>query len=323
MKTRSLCLAACFSLLTSSAAFAGEDAIVTAVYSKASNGYERQKTPDGAFKREYYALTKGVYVPGIGRDRSIDGVKYPQIAKIVAQFLALQNYYLAHDAKSADLLLTITWGKTVPFNDIMYETNTDNFFSSANTLAAANAVVKASEDAHQPQRTPDGIQTPERTVRDAARSEFEGELFKTVMFDDARRVADQRNARLLGYVDEINDRDAPSQFAGAGETYRDLWDDIENERYYIIVSAFDFRAMAKGEKPKLLWSTRVSVNAQGNRFNETVAAMLKRAAPYFGENSGRLIRRYEPTTKVEFGDLQFVGYEPKSKPAQSEPAKQQ
>lgn len=139
-------------------------------------------------------------------------------------------------------------------------------------------------------------------------------MYKMLMFEDARRDADQRNARLLGYVDEINYRDTPARFGGAGDAYLDLWDDIESERYYVIIAAYDFREMAKskGEKPKMLWSTRVSVRAQGNRFNETLAAMLKRAAPYFGENTGHLIRRYEPTTKVEFGDLQFVGYESKS-----------
>jgi hypothetical protein len=314
MKTFPRYLITWISLFVAHAALASSDALVTAVYSKASNGYQRQKLADGSFKREYYALAKGVYNPGVGADRSIDGVKFPQVAKLVAQFLALENYYLAPDAKSADLLLTITWGKTVPFNDSTYRTNSDAFFSSANTVADANAAVKASENAHEQQRTPDGIQIPARSVRDAAQNQFEGEMLKMAAFGDARLQATQANARLLGYVDELNERDTPSRFGGSGEAYNDLWDDLENERYYVIVAAYDFRAMAekKGADPKMLWSTRVSIRAQGNRFNETLAAMLKRAAPYFGENSGRLIRRYEPNTKVELGDLKTVGYEPKA-----------
>lgn len=314
MKTSSLWFATGISLLAPVAMFAGDDAIVTAVYSKAENGYQRERLADGSFKREYYALAKGVYVPGVGADRSIDGVKFPQIAKLVAQFLALENYYLAQDSKSADLLLMITWGKTTPFNDTIYRTNTDTFFSTANSLADANAAVKASDNAKEQQRTPDGIQTPVRTVRDAARSQFEGELYKMTMFSDARLQANQANARLLGYVDELNKRDTPSRFGGSGDAYNDLWDDLENERYFVVVAAYDFRSMEKnkGKEPKMLWSTRVSLRAQGNKFNETLAAMLKRAAPYFGENSGGLLRRYEPNTKVELGDLQFVGFEPKS-----------
>ena len=200
----------------------------------------------------------------------------------------------------------ISWGKTVPFTDSVYRANVDSYFSSSNTLAGANAVVKASENAHQQQRSTDGIQTPARSVRDAARDQFEGELLKLVTFTDARRQANQQVANLLGYVDEINNRDVPSRFAGAGDAYLELQDDIENERYYVIIAAYDFRALGNGGEKKLLWSTRVSVQAQGNRFNETLAAMLKRAAPYFGADTGRLIRRYEPKTRVDLGELKFL-----------------
>lgn len=311
MKTLRPFLATCVSLLAASAVFGGKDSLVTTVHSKASHGYHRATMPDGSFKREYYALTKGVYVPGIAPDRSIDAVRYPQIAKLVAQFLALQDYYPAPDAKSADLLLAITWGTTVPFNDSAYRAGTDSFYSAANTLAVANQSPRLTAPGKQ-SLSVEGIQSPESTVRDAAEDAFAGQLFQMVMFEDARREANQRNARLLGYVDEINRRENPSKFAGAGDAYHDLIADLENERYYVIVAAYDFRSAARGEKPKLLWSTRVSVQAQGNRFNETLAAMLNRASQYFGRDSHRLVRQYEPNAKVTLGELQLVGYEPPS-----------
>lgn len=308
MKTPRLCLAVFVSMLAASAAFGGKNSVVTAVSSRVGNGYHRQKMPDGSFKREYYALTKGIYMPGIGRDPSIDGVRYPQIAKICAQFLALQNYYLAADSKSADLLLAISWGKTVPFSDSVYQTNMNTFFSARNTLAVADKAP------HLHERSVEGIQSPEASVRDAAREDFAAQLFQLVMFDDARRSASEGNARVLGYVDEINRRDTPARFAGAGDAYQDLVNDIENERYYVVLTAYDFRSAAKGEKLKPLWTTRVSIEAQGNRFNETLAAMLTRASRYFGQDSGRLVRQYEPNAKVTFGELRQVGYEPNSEP---------
>lgn len=313
MKTRRLFLAACGSLLVASAAFGGKDSLVTAVHSKVSHGYQRQKMPDGTFKREYYALTKGVYARGMTPDRSIDGVRYPQIAKLVAQFLALQNYYPAQDAKSADLLLAITWGTTVPFSDSVLRTNTDSFFSAANALSLANQSPRLTAPGRAGYSL-DGIQSPETSVRDALAGAFAGQLFQTVMFEDLRRETNLKNARLLGYVDEINERENPSRFAGAGDAYRDLIADLENERYYVIVAAYDFRAAAQGDSPKLLWSTRVSVQAQGNRFNETLAAMLNRASRYFGQDTRRLVRQYEPDAKVTFGELQLVGYEPAAEP---------
>ena len=141
------------------------------------------------------------------------------------------------------------------------------------------------------------------------------------MANDMRRKANEYNAQLLGYVDEINDRDSPARFAGAGTAFDDLNEDIENERYFFVVSAYDFPTAVKTGKRKLLWATRVSVQAQGNKFNETAAYLLAKASKYFGENSGRLIRQYDPEGKVRLGELQIVGIVPD--PRKQEPAPKQ
>ena len=133
------------------------------------------------------------------------------------------------------------------------------------------------------------------------------------MFEAMRREADEYNAKVLGYVDEINDRDSPARFAGAGTAYDDLIDDIENERYFFVISAYDFPTAVKTGQRKLLWATRVSVQAQGNKFNETAAYMLAKASKYFGQDSGRLIRQFDREGKVTLGELQVVGVVPDSK----------
>ncbi|HVT73722.1 MAG TPA: hypothetical protein VHD61_11325 [Lacunisphaera sp.] len=288
-------------LLAAPLARASEGSLVTAVFSRVSNGYQREKLPDGTFKREFYALTNGHYYPGLGPNRSIDAVKFPQVAKLVAQFLALRNYYLAPDAKSAQLLLEISWGTTVPFNDSVYQANAAGFYSSSNAMKAATAAAAGTNG------SVDGIQSPAASVANAARDDFEQQLYEMQTFEDMRRNADEHNARLLGYVDEINRGDTIARFAGAGEAYHDLIDDIESERYYVIIAAYDFHTAQKEGKLKPLWITRVSVQAQGNRFNETLAAMLDRASRYFGQDSGRLLRQYQPEGKVKLGELQVVG----------------
>src|SRR5437762_1556919 len=93
-------------LIAITSAVATDDSIITSIYSKVSNGYVRQKTPDGKIKREYYALAKGTYVPGLVKDRSIDEVAFPAIAGTVGPFLAKQEYFMAENSKSANLLLT-------------------------------------------------------------------------------------------------------------------------------------------------------------------------------------------------------------------------
>ena len=131
------------------------------------------------------------------------------------------------------------------------------------------------------------------------------------MFNDMRRKADEWNARLLGYSKEINYRDNPSRFAGAGSYYDDLWSDIEEARYYVVVSAYDFHAATHGGKRKLLWATRVSIRAQGNRFDERLKAMLANAGAHFGQETHDLIRQYQ-TGSVRMDDLKFISVTPES-----------
>lgn len=295
-------------------AVASEDSLVTAVYSKASNDYTRTKMPDGSYKRETYAISNGGYSPGIARDESIDALKFPTIAGIVAQHLARQNYFLAQNAKSAELLLVIAWGKSVPFDDGSYRSVQNQ------TLTAMNQV-KLSTPTGPQERSADGIQTPAQALNDAARSELEGQLFQLQMANSMRDQANEKNARLLGYMKEINSRNDMSRFAGAGTYYDDLISDIETDRYYVIVSAYDFRAATQEKKQKLLWTTRVSIQAQGNRFDERLMAMLDNASRHFGQGNGQLIRQYQRAPRVKLGELQILGQVPDSE-LQRTPEKQ-
>jgi hypothetical protein len=293
---------------------ASNDSLVTAVYSEVSNGYVRQKVPDGSFKREYYAIANGGYAPGEVRDHSIDDVKFPTIAGLVAQFLARRNYYFAADAKSADLLLIIRWGTTIPFSAEPHRNAQTGILNAMNAFNASNAAAASGKG-----MSIEGIQSSEATVRDAARDTLEGQLYQMRMFDDMRRSADERNAQLLGYVREINGRiDSPSRFAGAGSYYDDLISDIEGARYYVIVAAYDFRAATQKKERKLLWVTRVSIQAQGNKFNESLQEMLANASRCFGQDSGHLIRRYQEGS-VNIGEMKVLGVEPDSPPPK-EPA---
>ena len=301
-------------LLTTPPARAANDPIVTAVYSRVGDGYVRQKLPDGSFKREYYAIANGGYSAGAGRDPSIDSVKFPALAGLVAEFLARRNYLFANDAKSADLLLVISWGTTTPtFNSAPYQNAQSSLLSEMNGYKAADAAAAAVAAAGQGMSV-DGIQSPEATIRDEHREALYGQLYQMQLFDAQRRQADEKNAKLLGYFRDINyDIDNPKLLAGGGAAYGDLISDIEEERYYVILSAYDFRAATQQKKQELRWVTRISIRAQGNRFDRDVPAMLASASKYFGEDSHGLIRRFREGT-VKIGELQVLGVAPDEAP---------
>lgn len=291
-------------LIVCAGASAADAGLVTSVYSKVSNGYARSKMPDGSLKREYYALAKGQYAPGLAEDTSIDGVRFPFIAGVVARHLAAQNYYLARDSSSADLLILITWGKTIPADGMSYQ-------NSLNVLSSAMSQVKSAKPLPSGAVAPGGRGSTSPTGAPGGGADLDGALMQMQMANDLRTRADEQNARLLGYAHEIYAReDDLANFAGAGTFYHDMISDIEEERYYVIIDAFDFRAAKRDGTRKTLWSTRVSIRAHGNPFNERFAQMIANSEDYFGRGTGGLLRDYHPEGKVDIGDLRDMGVVP-------------
>ena len=279
-------------------ASAAEDSLTTAVSSHVKNGYERKKLPDGSFKPEYYAISNGGYAAGIGHDPSSDEVPFPTVAGVVAQHLAAKNYFLAKDSKSADLLLVIQWGSTIPSNNSVYRNQLDQLSISMANMRNAN---------DSGARGADGIQSDGGAAAGAAKSELVGSLLMMQMANNMRDKANEHNAILLGYIDTVNDMNDQRRFAGGGTSFDDLISDIENKRYYVIITAYDFKSAVQDKSKKVLWSTRVSIQAQGNRFNERLVTMIANAAQKFGQESGRLIRQYQRAPKINLGELKFLG----------------
>lgn len=295
---------ACGLLLGGSRTFASKNSVVTtAVYSSVSNGYERQKLPDGSFKREYYAIARGHYVPGRDKNASIDGVPFPSIAGLVAEHLAEQNYYLAQDSKSADILLLITWGTTLPFDDIAHTRSENNFIDRLDDLKNLTRYVKPKA------LNLDGTQSAGDADVQAAEDSLEQQLIILQAANNDRFKASETNAKILGYVDEMNSFGSPARFSGAGSYYDDLTSDLEEERYYVVISAYDFHTAVHDGTRKLLWATRVSISARSNKFDEQLATMLAAAGRQFGKESHHLIRQYREG-HIDLGELKFLGVVP-------------
>ena len=309
-------------LLASSSAFASKDSLVTAVFSSVSNGYTREKLPDGTFKRETYVVANGGAVAGTLKNSAAEEIPFPALVRLLAGFLARENYAPTRDPESADLLLVLSWGKTIPYNAAPEDAATAGMFSARNDLRAANEAVQIAGARGQALRNPESTQSPTGSIRDAAADVLEGQLSQMQLFDGIRTKTDERNANLLGYTREINAQNNLTRFAGNGDSYDDLIADIENPRYYLIISAYDYRVAVKERKSKVLWVTRVSIQTQGNRFDASLAAMLANASRHFGQDSGHLIRQYQSNGWVNLGELKILGTVPQSSlPEQPSPGK--
>jgi len=307
-------------LLAAPSLFAKQDSLVISVHAQASRSYQREILPDGNFKPQTYVVGDGGVAGQPAPGGAGPNMPFSTVVRLLAPKLVQQNFYPARNGMAADLLLVLFWGETTPFNDAHLQNANADLGSAMNALNLAESAVKLSVDRGERQFSVEGIQSPTRSARDAARDNADSQLLQAQLFEQMRIKADEANARLLGYVEEINQRDNPSRFAGAGGYLSDLMDDLENPRYYVIVQAYDFQAASLDRQRKLLWTTRISIPASGSDFNKCLPAMLGDASEYFGRNSDRLVRRYREGV-VKLGEMQIVGVVPAADRDPSEPKK--
>jgi hypothetical protein len=292
------------------AGWAAEETVATAVYANIGHGYKREKTKDGSFKREYYALSNGGRIYGTTSDLTVDRVTYPQVAEIATRLLAQQNYHYAQSREQAKLLLVLQWGSTIGFNRMNNDqavTMAGSAFADLQNAFLAAGMDRSLADAVRGSGDTFGSNASASVDAQTAIARFESAMAQVFADNRARDQFNQHNARVLGYMDDLADTNDIRRWAGGGDRFTDLIGDVEESRYYIVISAYDFPELEKQRKKKLLWQTRVSVRTPGNAFDDSVVAMLKSASKYFGQDSGRLVRGEETKGTVELGELKFLG----------------
>jgi hypothetical protein len=313
---------------------AADDKVATAVYAKIGSGYKREKTKGGSFKPEYYALSNGGLISGTVRDHTVERVTYPQVVEIALPLLAQQNYRYAQSKEQAKLLLVLQWGSTLAPDGSHKQANIADTQTAMQTLggmeadliadmvgdgmtsAEAEAIARSIIEGFGPSPQ---FASNEQMAMVSAAGAIESQMLRTMVDNRVRDELNQRNARVLGYLDDLAASNDIRRYAGGGDRYTDLITDVEESRYYIVISAYDFPELLKTQKKKLLWQTRVSVRSPGNAFDDSLAAMLRSASPYFGQNSGKLVRGEESRGTVELGELKFLG---EAKDQKKSPAKE-
>jgi hypothetical protein len=105
-----------------------------------------------------------------------------------------------------------------------------------------------------------------------------------------------RNANLLGFESEARlIGDLSSSMTVRGQIIRTLHayelSDVEVNRYYVIMRAFDFQSAWHQKKLNLLWETRFSLSERRHGFVQDLPSMAKSAALYFGQDSYGMVRR--------------------------------
>jgi hypothetical protein len=281
---------------------------ITAISAQASTDYTRERLPDGSYKVETYTFGDGGRTPGSARDDSIDKITFLDVAKVIAPRLTELNFVPVsnRDPDKTKLLIMVYWGTTNGVDDS----------TQAFAFENVQSLVTSESGAQPPSQPPAGPTTggnpldTAKITRAAQEDAITGAMATVGLEEKVRDQNDMKNAMLLGYDGEINSA-AGAQGGTAIKLHRDdLLAEVEEDRYFIVLMAYDFDALWKHKKHKLLWVTRFSVRARGTNFTDVLPAMVKQASDYFGQNTQGLLRNALPEGRVDIGPVKSLGAVP-------------
>ncbi|HEY1791744.1 MAG TPA: hypothetical protein VGG34_02400 [Opitutaceae bacterium] len=280
---------------------------VTAVAAKASPDYTRARRRDGSFAPEGYAFGKGGHIGGPMADTSIDPMTFMDVARTIALPLAERNYLPSRDPKTTRLLIMVYWGLTdVPptLDSSVWIENLSNVENAAANArgAAAAANIGSSHGYHSPDAN--------AGLSDSLLDELSSQETIMNLENQERAHRDYLNACMLGYDAEgVIGTDYGNNLRGSPMAVHrdDLIAEIEDNRYFVVLMAYDFQVLWKQRKHKLLWETRFSLRQRHNSFDRSLEGMARAASAYFGQNSEGLIHRPVPVGRVDIGSLKVVG----------------
>lgn len=283
---------------------------LTTISSTVHNGFQREKLPDGSLKPIKYAFGEGTSDPGRIADKSFARLNFGQLAGLISAPLAKLGYQPCTEVNQIDQLIVVHWGRTVGWDSSGYG---DGYGTLNNTYSAISRTFP-NAGSLRGNFGPGQSSPPTRGLggEPGAASEMDHMTFMLSVQEDARNRANARNALLLGYYDTL--RQTPTFFGDLVSPRRErLIQDLEDDRYYVIVIAYDFQSTRKSRQPKVLWITRFSLQARGNDFDRSIYRMVHAASAYFGRSSDGL--RYErlPEGKAVPGELKFLEYMERTK----------
>jgi hypothetical protein len=279
--------------------------VVVAVSSTVSDDYVRVRNSDGSIQPETYSFGEGGHLPSPMRDDSMDRLTFMDVARDIAVPLAQSNYLPAADGNpgKTKLLVMVYWGAThgtrgASDSDAYQRLQAGQGSSSSPPATPASAfTAHCSCDATQLDTNIASV------VKGVNEDELTGAMAMVAADNRMRKGADSWNASLLGYD--------LGPVAASGFALRNRRDDlvaeVEDNRDFVVLQVFDFQALWKQRKHKLLWVTRLSVQEGGTNFAKALPAMLAGASQYLGQDSHGLRHRSVPEGYVEIGDLKSLG----------------
>ena len=251
---------------------------------QASEEFITARAQDPSKKIQTYQFMKGNFHKGFTSDHTMKEVTFEGILYDLAMNLRKQGFYMHEDRSQGDLLIVVHSGVTdveIDYEDFMG-------YTSEEDMGLTDEILNAGA----------GGEAIDVAAIDAMNS-LNFNLSSSNTTGSGNRQSEAYKAQLLGLERAYSDR-IPIQ-----EAY-DLRAMLEEERYFIVLMAYDYPSFKKGEA-KLMWSTRYSIRMLGQTFSEAIQEMNVVASDYFGKNlAGLTQKRVTDTSRVEMGEIEVI-----------------
>jgi hypothetical protein len=130
---------------------------------------------------------------------------------------------------------------------------------------------------------------------------FNAEL---IGFDELKRILEAANPDPYGRPETMLGRISR-------EVHANMLGLVQQDRYVVILRAFDFQAAWKHKSLKMLWETRFSVAQRTHDFGHDLPQIAQSAASYFGQDSYGFVRvPLVPPGRVDLGEIRMAAAAP-------------
>jgi hypothetical protein len=229
-------------------------------------------------------------------------MEFMDVARILAVPLAKKRYVPTADSKTTDELIMMSWGTTRAPEAISHSAPAQRLQEASQMHDRARIMLR---DAHS--RTE---QVAAQQMLSESDNQIMMDLSAVQAENQARENTDMRTATLLGYDSWWVAVNSAMGGSPLGRRRMDLEDELEEDRYFVVLTAFDYQKLVKDKKPKFLWEVRFSIREQGTQFDKRIPGMAELASDYFGRDSGGLHHDTLPEGNVEIGPVKSLGEVP-------------
>ena len=252
-----------------------------AIKAEADLDFLKNREKDGTAKPMTYQVAKGKFYRGGMNDKRMETFTFEDIVNDMAQHLRKQKFFPHQGEGTGDMLIVVHYGVTEYEESIMELMG----YTSEEEMGLGG-------DFDFEGIAPDGA-----AMNAVADLGFNQSTSQTL--SDSNRKSLGHKAQLLGM------EEAFGFYTNNADKY-ELQSMLDEERYFVILMAYDIASMKQGD-PKLLWTTRYSIRAIGQNFDDAMKGMNAIAGDYFGKSfKGLNLKRLQDDSSVEIGDIEVI-----------------